>query len=106
MKGKAAEIKDLGPVMVLLWQKYYNEKRSIDRKILTVLEGSAHLDDILASHPSDWVLDDKHADDLFGTACIMYSTWYHTTPHHATPCHTTPHHTTTHTSETHSNTTP
>ena len=39
LKGKAGEVKDLGPVMVLLWRKHMNEALLIHRKILVVLEG-------------------------------------------------------------------
>ena len=39
LKGKAGEVKDLGPVMVLLWKRHMNEALLIHRKILVVLEG-------------------------------------------------------------------
>ena len=39
LKGKAAEVKDLGPVMVDVWKKFYNPSIVIHQKILTVLEG-------------------------------------------------------------------
>ena len=38
--------------------------------------GSAHCDDILADHPSDFCLPDDVADDLIATAFIYLSTWY------------------------------
>ena len=40
LKGKAAEVKDLGPVMVRVWRKHMNKNVSIHNKILLVLEGS------------------------------------------------------------------
>jgi hypothetical protein len=76
MKGKAAEIKDLGQVLVPIWKKYFNPKKEMDKKILTVLEGSAHLDAILTDHPSEWVLPPHIADDLLATCLIMFSTQY------------------------------
>ena len=76
MKGKAAEIKDLGPVLVKVWKKYYNPGLTIHNKILTILEGSAHLDKILTDHPSDFVLPTADADDLISTGFIMLATWY------------------------------
>ena len=76
MKGKAAEIKDLGPVLVKLWQRYFNSRLEVHRQILAVLEASAHLDNILREHPSDFVLPDAAADDLISTGFIMCSIWY------------------------------
>ena len=40
LKGKAAEVKDLGPVMVKVWQKHMNPSLGIHQKILLVLQGS------------------------------------------------------------------
>ena len=40
LKGKAAEVKDLGPVMVRVWRKRMNPNLLIHQKILVVLEGS------------------------------------------------------------------
>ena len=40
LKGKAAEVKDLCPVLVLVWQKYMNPLLPIHQKILVVLKGS------------------------------------------------------------------
>ena len=39
LKGKAAEVKDLGPVMVPVWKKFYNPSLAMHQKILIVLEG-------------------------------------------------------------------
>ena len=40
LKGKAGEIKDLGPVMVKVWEKHMNPNLLIHHKILVVLKGS------------------------------------------------------------------
>ena len=40
LKGKAAEVRDLGPVMVRVWRKHMNANLLIHQKILVVLEGS------------------------------------------------------------------
>ena len=40
LKGKAGEVKDLGPVMVKVWQKHMNPNLIIHQKILVVLQGS------------------------------------------------------------------
>ena len=76
LKGKAAEVKDMGPVAVLLWRKYHNPLLAVHRKILVVLEGSAHLDKILTDHPSDFALPEAAAADLTSTAFIYLATWY------------------------------
>ena len=39
LKGKAGEIKDLGPVMVKVWEKHMNPNLLIHQKILVVLKG-------------------------------------------------------------------
>jgi len=39
LKGKAAEVRDLGPVMVKVWQKHMNPNLLIHQKILVVLKG-------------------------------------------------------------------
>ena len=81
LQGRAAEIKDMGPVMVKLWQKYGNMKLEVHRKIMIVLEGSVHCDETLADHPSDYVLPDEAADDLIATSHIYLSTWYEVSQH-------------------------
>ena len=40
LKGKAGEVKDLGPVMVKVWEKHMNPNLLIHQKILLVLKGS------------------------------------------------------------------
>ena len=40
LQGKAGEIKDLGPVMVKVWEKYMNPNLLIHQKILVVLQGA------------------------------------------------------------------
>ena len=39
LMGKAGEVKDLGPVMVRVWEKYMNPNLLIHQKILIVLKG-------------------------------------------------------------------
>ena len=71
LKGKAADIKDMGPVLKNIWKKYYNSKLAVHEKILTVLEGSAHLDAVLDAHPADYTLSEEVTADLVGTAFII-----------------------------------
>jgi len=40
LKGKAGEVKDMGPVMVKVWKKHMNSNLVIHQKILVVLKGS------------------------------------------------------------------
>ena len=40
LKGKAGEVRDLGPVMVKIWEKHMNPNLLIHQKILVVLKGS------------------------------------------------------------------
>ena len=75
LKGKAAEVRDLSPVMARVWKKIHNPGMSVHRNILVVLEGSAHLDQILNDHPNDIALPEDAANDLIATAFIMLSTW-------------------------------
>ena len=39
LQGKAGEVKDLGPVMVMVWEKHMNPNLLIHQKILVVLKG-------------------------------------------------------------------
>ena len=39
LQGKAGEVKDLGPVMVKVWEKHMNPNLLIHQKILVVLQG-------------------------------------------------------------------
>ena len=39
LQGKAGEVKDLGPVMVMVWEKHMNPNLLIHQKILLVLKG-------------------------------------------------------------------
>ena len=39
LRGKAAEVRDLGPVMVKVWEKHMNQNLHIHQQILVVLKG-------------------------------------------------------------------
>ena len=81
MQGTAAEIKDFGPILVELWRHHMNPNLTMHCKILTVLEGSAHCDKILAEHPDDFALPEEAADDLIATAFIYLGAWYDLSMH-------------------------
>ena len=76
LQGKAAEIKDFGPVLVRLWRKYSNPRLLIHQKIMVVLQGSAHCDTILDDHKTEFALPEAAADDLISTCFIYLSAWY------------------------------
>jgi hypothetical protein len=76
LRGKAAEVKDLGPIMVAVWGKFKNPRITLHENIAVVLAGSAHLDKILSEHPGEFVLPEDAAKDLLSTAHVMMSTWY------------------------------
>ena len=81
LQGKAGEIKDLGPVLVEVWRTHYNPNVEIHSKILIVLEGSAHCDNLLRSHPNEFALPASVHEDLVATAMIYLSTWYELSMH-------------------------
>ena len=53
----------------------------LDTKSYDVLPGSAHLDEILAEHPTELALPKEAADDLIATAFIYLQTWYEVYQH-------------------------
>ena len=42
LRGKAGEVKDLGPVLVRIWERYMNPALEVHRKIFIVLKGSTY----------------------------------------------------------------
>ena len=75
MKGKAAELRDLGEVVVELWRKHANLELEVNREILAVLQGSAHMDRILSEN-HEFVLPAEAAADLVATCHVTLSLWY------------------------------
>eukprot|EP00972_Heterocapsa_arctica_P103454 15245690-Heterocapsa_arctica.AAC.1 len=47
LKGKAQEVKDLGPVLLVIWEKHMNPKLRIHRLIRILLELSVRLETII-----------------------------------------------------------
>ena len=75
MKGKAAELRDLGKVMVELWRQHANLDLHINMEILAILQGSAHMDQILTDN-HDFVLPREASTDLLATCHLTLATWY------------------------------
>ena len=81
MVGTACELVDLGPVAVIIWKKYYDANNDLHRKILLMLEGSAHLDEILETHATRFALPTDAARDLVATARVYLSVWTEVASH-------------------------
>ena len=76
LKGKAGEVKDLGPIMLEIWRRYMQPDRfTIHTDIELVLKLSCRLDEILDEHPTDFVLDDAAADELIGIGFACCALW-------------------------------
>ena len=81
MVGTACELVDLGPVAVIIWRKYYEANNDIHKKILVMLEGSAHLDELLQAHETSFALPEDAASDLVATAHVYLSIWTEVASH-------------------------
>ena len=75
LKGKAGEVKDLGPVMHKIWLKYYNKELDLHKSIEYMLRVSAHLDKILDDYPTEFVLPDTAAEDLIVSGFTYMAVW-------------------------------
>jgi len=76
LKGKAAEVKCLGPVLVKVFEAYMNANLDLHRKILTMLQLSAHLDSIIDASVGEFALSQEAADDLVATGCSYLALFY------------------------------
>ena len=76
LKGKAAEIKCLGPVLVKVFQAYMDVELGLHRKILLLLRLSAYLDAIIDRNSDKFVLEGQERDDLVATGFAFLSLFY------------------------------
>lgn len=76
LKGKAIEVKYLGPVLHALWLKYMNTGVAFQRKVELVLRGSVHMDVLVDRCPNQYVLDEINAKDLLATGFAYLALWY------------------------------
>ena len=82
LKGKAAEVRDIGPVLLEVWRKYMNPDMAIHKKIEIMLEGSAHLDFLLEEHKDAYAFPEAAAKDMETTAFVYLATWVQVAEHY------------------------
>ena len=75
LKGKANEIKHLGPVLVKVWSAYMSQRMDLHKKVLTMLQLSAHLDVIVDATPG-FGFDHASAVDLVSTGFAYLALFY------------------------------
>ena len=75
LKGKANEIKHLGPVLVKVWSAYMSQRMDLHKKVLTMLQLSAHLDVIIDATPG-FGFDHASAVDLVSTGFAYLALFY------------------------------
>ena len=76
LKGKAADVKDLGPVLAKVFKKYYDpEAIAVHKEVECMLRMSAHLDTILDANTHEFVLADEPARDLVATGFTYMQIW-------------------------------
>ena len=76
LRGKAGEIRDLGPVLLQIWQAYMNSNLQVHRQIEIVLRGSCHLDEIINANKDDFCLPEAAWVDLVATCHSYLCEWY------------------------------
>ena len=76
LKGKAADVKDFGPVLHKIWKAYMNENLALHRKIEFIMRLMNHMDEILDEHCTEFSLPQEAADDLIATGWACLSEWY------------------------------
>jgi len=75
LKGRAAEVKCLGPVLHEIWQRYMNTRIELHNNVELVLRGSRHLDFIIDNSPDSYALDETQSEDLIVTGFGYLSVW-------------------------------
>lgn len=71
LRGKAAEVKSLGPGLVSLWENKMNEHLAVHRKVLIMLKANCRLEEILAEHKDEWALPAGPAIEFEETCATM-----------------------------------
>ena len=75
LKGKAAEVKDLGPVLLAVFRRLMNKKLWLHRQIEIMLRGSAHCDSLLEEQTDVYALPQSVAADLISTGFSYLAVW-------------------------------
>lgn len=68
LKGKAAEVKGLGPVLHAIWLSHMNTKLELHRQIEIMLRGSCHLDSLLDVEKESYAL----GEDVLLGLCLLH----------------------------------
>lgn len=76
LKGKAVEVKYLGPVLHALWIKYHNPDHEFEANVELILRGSCHVDALLDRNPHEYCVDHQNAKDLLATGFAYMNLWY------------------------------
>ena len=53
LRGKAAEVRWFGPVMLELWRRHHQKKKQLHIDILQCLQHSVNMEMILEDHPDE-----------------------------------------------------
>jgi len=81
LKGKAAEVKHLGPILLELFQEYMNPLIAIHRQTELVLRLLVHLDVVVDRDPDAVALSDADSSELLGTCQACFCVWTEVSEH-------------------------
>lgn len=71
LKGRAVEIKSLGPVLLIIWKRLMDRTCDVHQNIKIVLKKSVRMDEILSQHKADVTLP-RNVSAEFEAACFDY----------------------------------
>ena len=83
LKGKAAEGKDMVPVLHKVWLKYFNPALEVHRNIEIVLRTGAHMDKLVEQNRHLFALPPREAADLIATGFAHLGTFWKLRQHFA-----------------------
>ena len=76
LKGKAHEVKSLGPVLLKVFRVFMNVELALHRKIELLLRWSAHMDAIIDDNAALFALPEHDACDLIATGSGYLTVFY------------------------------
>lgn len=71
LRGKAAEVKHLGPAITALWESKMNVHVATHRKIRLMLRANCRMEELLSEHKEDWALPAGAAVEFENTCATM-----------------------------------
>ena len=71
LRGKAAEVKHLGPALLALWEEYMKPHLAVHRQIRLMLRANCRLEALLAEHKNEWALPTSAAIEFEETCSTM-----------------------------------